>query len=92
VGELRYLRLTGAEPPGEDEAIEPKRDNQMSSVDALTDDLLKRFAGHVRRYADESTPYRSGVIRESTRDVGDYDHLARRMEWSQAESDGEGES
>ncbi|MDX2289262.1 MAG: double-strand break repair protein AddB [Hyphomicrobiaceae bacterium] len=80
---LRYIRASGAEPPGEEatlDKIEPA---------ALATSVLANVTRLVALYDTPSTPY-SAVRRPSFRyDFDDYAHLARVAEWSAglAESD-----
>ncbi len=77
---LAYIRVTGGEPPGEVQIIEP--DNaDIAALAATSRDGLARL---IARFDDPSTPYRA-LRRASFADTyrfDDYAHLARVAEWS----------
>jgi ATP-dependent helicase/nuclease subunit B len=72
--EFVHVRLTGGDPPGEE--CVAKLDATELAMQAY--DMLQKL---VARYESESAAYRSWTIRERLTDKGDYDHLARVLEW-----------
>jgi ATP-dependent helicase/nuclease subunit B len=79
VGALAYVALRGRDPAGEEDVIEFK--------DGLTADqhaarALGRLKNIVARFTKETEPYRALVSPMWKTRYGDYDHLARVMEWS----------
>ena len=83
VTELRYIRASGGEPPGEEVTIRLKDGN----VDSLSREQLDRFASLIARYDDPATPYSALRRSRFTYDYDSYAHLARIGEWS-ADADG----
>jgi ATP-dependent helicase/nuclease subunit B len=83
VGGLAYVRLSGGIPPGEYRSLQPSVDGVRVPVDALTikarDGLLRRIA----QFDQERTAYLSRPRPQWLSRPGDYDHLARVLEWSQ---------
>ena len=78
VSGLRYIRATGAEPPGE-ERIVILKDTDMADFAAKALDGLLRL---ITFYDDPANPYRA-LRRPGFRyDFDDYAHLARVGEWS----------
>jgi ATP-dependent helicase/nuclease subunit B len=76
VEQLRYIRASGGEPPGEERRI--KCDN----IAVLAARAVEGLAALVALYDNEATPYRA-VRRPGFRyDYDDYAHLARVAEWS----------
>jgi ATP-dependent helicase/nuclease subunit B len=78
IAELSYVLLKGGEPAGKTCPL----DFQEGDCDSQADRALSRLADVARRFADESTPYRSLVHPMWRTHYGDYDHLARVKEWS----------
>ncbi|HEY2531529.1 MAG TPA: double-strand break repair protein AddB [Xanthobacteraceae bacterium] len=78
VAEIAYVLLKGGEPPGEPKSIVFKE----GTPDTHADRALIKLAGLLRRFEDESVPYRSLVHPLWSTQYGDYDHLARVKEWS----------
>src|SRR5262249_55049476 len=77
---LVHVRLTGADPPGEEKIA--KAEATAKALEALSE-----LTALVARYDDQSQGYRSRERPFSVTDVGDYDHLARVREWSRGEAD-----
>lgn len=76
VVQLRYIRASGGEPPGEERVIAPK------DMPALAKRARKGLEALVALYDDPETPYRA-IRRPGFRyDYDDYAHLARVAEWS----------
>jgi ATP-dependent helicase/nuclease subunit B len=80
LAELVYVRLKGAEPPGEERVV----DFDGGSPDVAADEALERLTALVTRFEEETTPYRSLVLSMWTQRYGTYDDLARVKEWSLA--------
>jgi len=75
VAGLRYVRATGAEPPGEDKLV------NGGDVAALAQAALDNLARLIARFDDEATPYRALRRARFDYDYDDYAHLARVAEW-----------
>lgn len=79
VSELLYLRLSGGDPGGENEA----RKFKTMTLDQAADRALKKLEDLVVKFSVEETPYLSFWRPMWVgRTYGDYDHLARVREWS----------
>jgi ATP-dependent helicase/nuclease subunit B len=78
VAELVYVLLKGGEPAGETKPIAFKE----GTADSQADRALEKLRDLVRRFDDETEPYRSLVHPMWTTHYGTYDHLARVKEWS----------
>jgi len=78
VAALAYVALKGGARAGEFMPIDFKE----GSPDAQADRAFAKLAGLVRRFDNESEPYRSLVHPMWKARYGDYDHLARVKEWS----------
>jgi ATP-dependent helicase/nuclease subunit B len=76
VAGLRYVRATGAEPPGEDRLVE------AGDVAMLAAAALESLTKLVARFDDERTPYKALRRARFDYDYDDYAHLARVAEWS----------
>ena len=87
VGELLYVQLRGAEPPGKPCPIAFRE----STPDAEADRALARLTAIVSHFADPATPYRSLVHPMWKSRYGDYDHLARVKEWAESTDEEFGE-
>jgi ATP-dependent helicase/nuclease subunit B len=86
-GDLVYLRVTGRRPAGE-EIIRGVRGDDSAGLAAKALDGLKALLG---RFADSGYPYRSRTAPQFVKDrAGDYDHLARVLEWSASGEEEEG--
>jgi ATP-dependent helicase/nuclease subunit B len=72
---LTYLKLGGGKPPGEEKGLP-------------TDGLAAQYAGILKgliaRYDRAETAYPSQPRAQYVNPYGDYDHLARRKEWTSA--------
>ncbi len=73
---LRYVRATGAEPPGEARLV------KTDDVSALADEALRGLQGLVAAFDDEATPYKAVRRTDFSYDYDDYAHLARVAEWT----------
>ena len=78
IAALAYVALKGGARAGEFMPIDFKE----GSPDAQADRALAKLSGLVRRFDDDSEPYRSLVHPMWKARYGDYDHLARVKEWS----------
>ena len=92
--ELRYVQVSGAKTPGESQTRPAKIDNKAVKLEdrpeasrALAEAALTAFIGWVARFDDRDQPYLSQPRRKFQNRYGDYDHLARRREWSAAEAE-----
>ncbi|MEE2565206.1 double-strand break repair protein AddB [Hyphobacterium marinum] len=89
---LIYLRLSGGRSAGGEARIDgpPSRGKPpVSAMDyaAQYEDLLRQL---IETYADPEMAYRSQPRAQYVDEYGDYDRLARRKEWADAATDGEG--
>ena len=88
IGELAYVHLHGGPEGGESKPVAFKN----STADAEADRAWERLVTFVTRFDDPATGYLS---RETPmfarRGGGDYDHLARVLEWSLSGSEDGGE-
>lgn len=73
---LRYVRATGAEPPGEDRTV------NAGDVATLAAAALANLIKLIARFDDEATPYKALRRARFDYDYDDYAHLARVAEWS----------
>lgn len=73
---LRYIRASGAEPPGEERTV---RANDVPGLAAQAVQGLQRF---IAAFDDQATPYKALRRSRFTYDYDDYAHLARVAEWS----------
>jgi len=76
VATLRYIRASGAEPPGEE------RNLKVDDVTALANEAIAGLQRLVAAFDDERTPYKALRRARFTYDYDDYAHLARIAEWS----------
>lgn len=89
---LIYLRLSGGRSAGGENRIQVDPTKTREAVSAMDfaaryEDLLRTL---IEAYADPEMAYRSQPRAQYVDDYGDYDRLARRKEWADAASDGEG--
>ena len=90
VAEIAYVLVKGGEPPGDTRFIS-LRDG---TADFHADRALQKLTTLAQKFEDEDTPYRSLVHPMWATQYGDYDHLARVLEWTSAgeeDDDGSGE-
>lgn len=80
---LRYIRATGAEPPGEE--IRIKSDNWT----ALAEAAIAGATALITEFRDPATPFRALRRPRFKYDYDDFAHLARIGEWTAADSDEE---
>ncbi len=87
VAEIAYVLVKGGEPPGDSKFIDFKE----GDADSQADRALQKVRDLAARFEDENTPYRSLVHPMWATQYGDYDHLARVLEWTSAgEEDDDG--
>lgn len=84
VADLRYIRASGAEPPGEQRFI---KSNDLAALAQSAREGLERL---VAAFDDPATPYKALRRPRFTYDYDEFAHLARVAEWS-APSDEPGE-
>jgi ATP-dependent helicase/nuclease subunit B len=86
VGELVYVRLSGNNPPGEERSLQLKiRSNDTPQPpDQAATYAREQLEALVRKFEDESEPYRSLNLPMWSNRYGAYDDLARIKEWSAA--------
>ena len=85
--DLLYVHATGGRKPFEPLAVKPPRGDPRT-LDAIVEEHERRFRGLVARFMAGEAAYVSRPYPKDARSYGDYDHLARVLEWSLA---GEGE-
>jgi ATP-dependent helicase/nuclease subunit B len=85
VEELLYILLKGGEPAGDGKPVNFRDGTTQTQADRA----LERLTELVRKFDDDSVPYRSLVHPMWTTHYGDYDHLARVKEWSASGGRGE---
>ncbi len=76
VASLRYIRATGAEPPGAERIV------KTDDVTALAAGSLAGLQRLIARFDDAATPYRAVRRVRFNYDYDDYAHLARVAEWT----------
>lgn len=76
VAALRYIRATGAEPPGAERLV------KADDVTALAAQSLAGLQRLIAHFDDVATPYRAVRRVRFNYDYDDYAHLARVAEWA----------
>ena len=76
VAELSFWRLTGGRQPGREHPIKPE------DIDLLAKAAVSGLERLVALFDDPDTPYLSHPRADRVPRFGDYDHLARVLEWS----------
>jgi ATP-dependent helicase/nuclease subunit B len=84
-GELVYVRLNGGRVQGEESIVAEPADSS-----GLAAEVISRLTARVAAFRDPSTPYISRAIPQFLGETGDYDHLARLLEWSIADGGDDG--
>ncbi len=86
VSELVYVRLSGNTPPGEEKVLDLKRDRNQEAQypDEAASEARNKLEALIRKFEDETTPYKSLDLPMWTNRYGNYDDLARIKEWSAA--------
>jgi len=88
--ELAYVRLKASGEVIEETILSFNR--QVRSAEELSDEAWQRLEKLVAWYGSEANGYLSRALPFRERDMsGDYDHLARVLEWSAGGDGGEGE-
>jgi ATP-dependent helicase/nuclease subunit B len=87
VGELAYIRLSGGIPPGEYRSLQPSVDGVRIRPDALAAKAREGLLRRIVQFDLERTAYLSRPRPQWLSRPGDYDHLARVLEWSQLVED-----
>ena len=86
VSDLIYVRLSGNNPPGEQNSLELKvnRGDTPQSPDAAAAEARVKLEALIRAFENESQAYTSLNLPMWTNRYGSYDDLARIKEWSAA--------
>ncbi|MCA3262236.1 MAG: double-strand break repair protein AddB [Telmatospirillum sp.] len=80
IGALVYAKLGGAKQAGDWQTVAPGK--EIADADAFADEALARLRALLQRYGDPAQPYLSRPRPQFVSHAGDYDHLARWLEWS----------
>lgn len=80
IAELRYIRASGGEPPGEERTI------KTADAAALGQAQVAQLAQLIARFDDPTTPYSALRRSRFNYDYDDFAHLARIGEWSTDDS------
>ncbi|GGE21629.1 double-strand break repair protein AddB [Aureimonas endophytica] len=92
IAELSYLRLRERELFEEGLSYQDRRSGEAVTGDSLSDEALDRFRGLAAFYREPETPFLSRARPFRAGDVsGEYDHLARVLEWAAGEDAEEAE-
>ncbi|NBB13989.1 double-strand break repair protein AddB [Caulobacter sp. SLTY] len=87
-GDLAYVRITGRDPAGELVVRKTAGDESKEAADAAVEGAMRLLAA----YQNPDQPYASRTAPQFVKTyAGDYDHLARVMEWSTGADGEEGE-
>lgn len=89
IAALTYLRLSGGDPPGEEKTHNLERDKVKFTAQQAADEALARFVALVATFDNPQTPYLSRPRPQFVKHEGDYDHLARFLEWNSAVGEAE---
>ncbi len=84
IANLRYIRASGGEPPGEERFI---KDDDIAGLAAR---ILGGVKELISSFDKPETPYTATRRAGFSYDYDDYAHLARVLEWSQAKALGNG--
>lgn len=81
-----YVSVKGTKTAGEAREIiaDGKRGQPKLTQPEMAEAAMERLQRYVAKFDDPSTPYLSQPRRKYVNRFGDYDHLARRKEWSTA--------
>ncbi|WP_238278954.1 double-strand break repair protein AddB, partial [Methylobacterium jeotgali] len=88
VPDLLYVHASGGRTPLRERLLKPEKDEERD-IAALVEEHAARLRGLVARFMTGKAAYVSRPYPKYVRYAGDYDHLARVLEWSLA---GEGEA
>ncbi len=80
IAALVYAKLGGAKQAGDWKILAPGK--EIADADAFADEALAGLRRLLQRYGDPSQPYLSRPRPQFVAHAGDYDHLARWLEWS----------
>jgi ATP-dependent helicase/nuclease subunit B len=80
IAALVYAKLGDAKQGGDWQTLAPGK--EIDDADAFADEALSRLRKLLQRYGDPSQPYLSRPRPQFVKHAGDYDHLARWLEWS----------
>lgn len=83
----RYIAVKGTKTPGgavEIPGFDGKKKQVRGDPEEMHAKALERLKRYAAKFADLEQPYRSQPRRQFVNEYGDYDHLARRSEWSTA--------
>jgi ATP-dependent helicase/nuclease subunit B len=86
VSDLVYVRLSGNNPPGKEQALElkMKQGDTAQSPDDAADYARAQLAALIKKFEDGNEPYTSLNLSMWANRYGQYDDLARIKEWSAA--------
>lgn len=92
VSELVYVKLSGNNPPGDERVLELRMRSSDDSQfpDEAADQALRKLETLIRKFENESEPYRSLALSMWSNRYGRYDNLARIKEWSATGGSGGG--
>lgn len=81
-----YVGVKGTKTAGETREIiaDGKKGRPELTASEMAEAAFERLQRYVAAFDDPSTPYPSQPRRQYVNQYGDYDHLARRKEWSTA--------
>jgi len=81
-----YIGVKGTKTAGEEVEIiaDGQRGRSLLSPPQMAEAARERLERYIAKFDDPSTPYPSQPRRQFVNKFGDYDHLARRKEWSTA--------
>ena len=79
--DLLYVHASGGRKPFEPLLVKPPRGDERE-VAAIVADHVTRFRGLVARFLAGEAAYTSRPYPKYAKSYGDYDHLARVLEWS----------
>ncbi|WP_213775652.1 double-strand break repair protein AddB [Bradyrhizobium sp. dw_78] len=90
VSEIGYIRLSGNNPPGEHKPLQLKvnKSDQPQSPDDAASYARQQLEALIRKFENESEPYKSLNLPMWANRYGSYDDLARIKEWSAAGNSG----
>jgi ATP-dependent helicase/nuclease subunit B len=80
IGALVYAKLGGAKQAGDWQQIAPGK--EIADADIFANEALARLRDLLKRYGDPAQPYLARPRPQFVTHAGDYDHLARWLEWS----------
>lgn len=82
----RYIAVKGTKTAGEEKELPgfDRKGELKADPEEMHARALERLVRYAEKFADPQHPYRSQPRRQYVNDYGDYDHLARRSEWSTA--------